>query len=183
MRVVILAGADLAHVSYEAGDSQNRTGIVAGVGAVKPLGTNWSIEPELTYAMKGGVATDGTTELTRALSYLEIPLLFRYDADSLIAVRPFVQVGPALAFRVGCRVASKGATSVSESCAGGAAGGQARPIDLGAMAGIGLAVKPGRQTLSLGVRYNYGMMNLYDEATLRSRVWSIVGTLELPWGS
>lgn len=182
-RFEIMAGANFANLTNDTDDanSDTRTGVVLGVGFIKPFSPNWSFQPELTYSMKGAKASDTEGELTAKLSYIEVPLLLRYDVATQNAVRPFVHAGPALALKVGCSFeVSDGTNTLSQSC--DAFGTDAKTFDLGFMFGGGLAFKQMDHVFSIGVRYNLGLLDLADDSHSKNRVLSVVGTFEWPWG-
>jgi hypothetical protein len=180
-RIEIMAGVNFAKLSGGGDDSDNRTGLVAGIGVIKPLADGWAFQPELTYSMKGAKATDVEGDITAKLSYIELPLLLRYEVPAQSAVRPFFHAGPALALKVGCSFeVSNGSESASQSCDD--FGSDAKSFDLGLMFGGGLAFKQMQHTFSIGVRYNLGLLDLADGSDSKNRVLSVVGTFEWPWG-
>jgi hypothetical protein len=187
-RVEIMAGANFAKLSTsgeDQGDVKMRTGLVVGVGLIKALAPSWSFQPELTYSMKGAKVSDAGFEFTSKLSYLEVPLLLRYDVGSGgDGVRPFIHAGPALALKLSCSLeGTDGTTTASTSC-DDENGDGAKTFDLGLMFGGGLAFRHMNHTFSVGVRYNLGLLNIAegDGADTKNRVLSIVGTFEWPWG-
>ena len=186
----ILAGVNLAKLSSsedDAGDVKMRTGLVAGVGLIKPLAPSWSFQPELTYSMKGAKVSDAGFELTSKLSYLEVPLLLRYDigSGSSDGVRPFIHAGPALALKLTCSFeGNDGTSNFSTGCDDENGDGGAKTFDMGLMFGGGLAFRHMEHTFSIGVRYNLGLLNIAKDNTggdTKNRVLSIVGTFEWPW--
>ena len=189
-RFEVMAGGNFAKLTTsgdDGGDVKMRTGLVVGVGIIRPLAPAWSFQPELTYSMKGAKVSDANFEVTSKLSYIEVPLLLRYDVGSGSAsgVRPFVHAGPALAIKVGCSFeASDGTMSASTGCDDENGQGGPKTFDLGLMFGGGLAFRHMDHTLSVGVRYNLGLLNVADTdgVTTKNRVLAIVGTFEWPWG-
>jgi hypothetical protein len=180
-RFEVMAGVNLANISGDA-DTDMRTGLVIGAGLIHPLAPNWAFQPELTYSMKGAKADLGeNTTGTIKLSYLELPLLLRYDAPMAGEVHPFFHAGPALALQVGCDIAgSFEGISASTSCDN--ADLDAKSFDVGAMVGGGIAFKHMQHTISIGVRYNFGLMKVFDaDEDPKNRVLSFVGTFEWPW--
>src|SRR3569833_3213914 len=162
-RFEIMAGVNFAKLTTsgedDAGGVGNRTGLVVGVGLIKPLAPNWSFQPELTYSMKGAKVADAGFEVTSKLSYLEVPLLLRYDigSGSSDGVRPFIHAGPALALKLSCSFeASDGTSSGSTGCDDENGDGGPKAFDLGLMCGGGLAFRHLDHTFSVGVRYNLG---------------------------
>ncbi|MBV9494092.1 MAG: PorT family protein [Acidobacteria bacterium] len=189
-RFEIMAGVNLAQLTTSAdntGDVSNRAGLVAGVGLIKPLAPSWSFQPELTYSMKGSKASDAGTTGTLKLSYIEMPLLLRYDIGSATSgAYPFIHAGPALALKLSCNFeGTDGTFTVSGSCGDAQfGGGDAKTFDLGFMFGGGLAFRHLDHVFSIGVRYNLGLLQVGEDAgsDAKNRVLSIVGTFEWPWG-
>lgn len=182
-RVLITAGANFAKIAGDNSDSDNRIGFVGGVGLVKPIAPNWAIQPELTYSMKGGEGSDATDKTTVKLSYLEIPVLLRYDFTTSGGARPFFQAGPALAFKLGCSVeVESGGVSGSADCDAAPGGDNVKSFDLGAMLGAGVGFKRMNHVISVGLRYNFGLIEIADNSHTKNRVLSIVGAFEWPWG-
>ncbi|HEY4303756.1 MAG TPA: porin family protein [Gemmatimonadaceae bacterium] len=178
-RFEVMAGANFATLSESEG-ADMRTGLVAGIGMIKPISAGWAFQPELTYSMKGAKTSESGVTGTVKLSYLEVPLLLRYEVEGG-EVRPFFHAGPALALKLSCDVeASSGSATASESCSD--AGADAKSFDIGLMFGGGLAFKQMNHTFSVGVRYNLGLVDIADNSTSKNRVLSVVGTFEWPWG-
>ena len=181
-RVEIMAGVNLAKLSGSDG-ADNRVGLVAGVGLVKPLAPNWSFQPELTYAMKGAKGADETGSVTLKLDYLEMPLLFRYDMMTAGGVYPFIHAGPALALNLSCNFeGTDGTITVSGSCSDTPGAEDVKTFDLGAMFGGGIAFRQMNRTFTVGVRYNLGLLEVSDGSDAKNRVLSFVGTFDWPWG-
>lgn len=178
-RVTVLAGLNVATFTGD-GNPDNRAGFVGGVGLVAPFAPDWSFQPELTYSMKGAKASEGGAEATIKLSYIEIPLLLRWDLPASTMAHPFFHAGPAVAFRVGCSAEiNSGDVTLSSSCDN--AGADVKTLDLGVMFGGGIAFKHMNHTASIGVRYNVGMNDIADGNDQKNRVLSFIATFEWPW--
>jgi hypothetical protein len=179
-----MAGVNLA--KFDQADADTRTGLIAGVGLIKPLAPNWAFQPELAYSMKGAKASGDGATATIKLSYLEMPLLLRFDIPTDGGVRPFLQAGPALALKLSCDLeGTDGTVTISSSCGkvtGDFESEDAKTVDVGAMLGGGLAFKQMNHVLTIGVRYNFGLVDVFQNGGLKNRVLSIVGTFEWPWG-
>jgi hypothetical protein len=136
--------------------------------------------------MKGAKSSDTGGDLTVKLSYLELPLLLRYDIGSGgEGMRPFVHAGPALALKLSCSFeATDGSANVSTGCDDENGDGGAKSFDMGLMFGGGFAFRHMDHTFSIGVRYNLGLLNIAEgeDLSTKNRVLSIVGTFEWPWG-
>jgi hypothetical protein len=113
---------------------------------------------EARYTLKGYA----TTQPTLNVHYLEIPALLRVGAlsGSGFPVRPLVELGPALALRVHCEVDYNG---IADPCKRGVAFGQdwrVRLFDVSAIVGGALAIRVGDDVALVGVRYDYGLVNI-----------------------
>jgi hypothetical protein len=96
-------------------------------------------------------------------------------------VRPFFLAGPALAFNTSCDIEAVTAEG-NESGSCGDFDDSPKTFDMGFMFGGGLAFRHMEHTLSIGVRYNLGLLEIADGADSRHRVLSIVASFEWPWG-
>ncbi|MBV9494091.1 MAG: PorT family protein [Acidobacteria bacterium] len=181
-RFEVMAGVNFA--KFDAADAGTRAGLVAGVGIVKPLAPTWSLQPELTYSMKGAKGSGDGATITLKLSYLELPLLVRYDLPTQSGVHPFLLAGPALALKLTCDIeGTDGTITVSGSCgnvSGDVESEDAKTFDFGAMFGGGLAFKHLDHLFTLGLRYNLGLVDVTDNGGVKNRVLSIVGGFEWP---
>src|SRR5262245_3258780 len=77
----------------------------AGIFARFGLGSALWFQPELGWVTKGGAGDVGVPSLLFHLehraSYLEVPLLMRYEVPTSGAFGPYLLLGPAPAFRIG----------------------------------------------------------------------------------
>ena len=183
-RLEVMAGINSA--KFNQGDPDARTGLVAGVGLIKPLAPNWAFQPELTYSMKGAKGSEEGVTATIKLSYLELPLLLRFDVPTQAGVHPFFQAGPALALKLSCDFAlTDGTNSLSDSCgtvSGDFESDDAKTFDVGAMFGGGFAFKHMDHVVTIGLRYNVGLLDVFSDGGVKNRVLALVGSFEWPWG-
>lgn len=129
------------------------------------------------------------TEPTLRVDYLQVPLLFRLGrlTGDRAGVRPFVEAGPALAFRLRCRVLYNG---TSDGCVQGAVLGQQdwrlRRLDFSGLAGVGLAVHVRRALVVVGRRAEWGWRDMGGPQGVptkhRAELWYVGGLAALgPW--
>lgn len=88
------------------GSVANRYGYRGGLFINRELANRLSLQAEAYYIQKGTRLNakpirDGSLDLS--LAYVELPLLLRADLAPRSAFRPFVTLGPTMAFRVHCR--------------------------------------------------------------------------------
>jgi len=180
-RLELTAGWNFSNFAGD-GSTDHRTGLIAGLGIVQPIGkTGWAFEPQVTYSMKGAETDGPLGETTLKVDYVEVPLLFRYefwpDADS----HPFFNLGATPAFRVGCRGHfENGSPVLRGSCTDNNL--DPHDFDVGLTGGLGWAFRYMNHLVTFGGRYNYGLVDVFNHGpTERNTVWSIVGTIDFAW--
>ncbi len=217
VRFGILAGANLSSINRvdeslsDAGNAllanQRRAGGQAALYATFAVSDRFSLQPELHYIQKGGKATivldpdpealsllaDDRMTLGVRLSYVEIPLLARFDLTSRArAWRPFIIAGPSFSLKTDCQASTEiGTFKLSGSCtndaslpddeAGAAADVNIDPVrdtDFGAIGGLGLQGSLLNRQFSLQVRYMHGLRSIASEqivnASAKNRGVSLV---------
>ena len=175
MKKIILSLAILAGVTSAAQAQSTRFGVKAGVGLASTTGDGvpdytrkslvvpqagfmadigfsdlLSFHSELLYSQKGVRYENSSVYSQKRLSYLDLPLLLRVNADGL-----FFEAGPQVGFLIGRKYETNlfGPTYTSTSTDG------TRKVDVGYIAGVGYQLSSG---LELGVRYNGGISNIDD---------------------
>ena len=152
-RFGVKGGVGLASVTGDAGSGANKKNLVvaqAGVMADFGFSDLLSFHPELLYSQKGVRVESGSLYAQSRLSYLDLPLLLRVNADGL-----FFEAGPQVGFLIGQKSENNifGTTVTSTSTTG------TRKVDVGYIAGVGYQLSSG---LEFGVRYNGGISDLSD---------------------
>jgi Outer membrane protein beta-barrel domain len=178
-RFGITAGVNIAKISGDnINGAKNKTGFSFGATAVVPMGSAFSFAPELVYTMKGAKFSDQNVDGSFKLNYIELPILLRYDIPVVGTTKPFLLAGPALAFQTSCKVSAEDqGVTVSVGC-NQFTNEDMKKFDTGAMFGGGASFALGGRMMSLGVRYNLGLMDLAKNQDAKSRVLSFVGTFE-----
>jgi hypothetical protein len=179
-RLEVIGGATFPNFMGD-GSTKHRTGFVGGLGLVQPLGTGgWFFEPQVTYTMKGAKDEDVDPHTTIKLDYIDVPVLLRYefwvDADS----RPFINLGATPSFKAGCSgqfgFASPAVAATCDRL-------DPHDFDVGLTAGLGWVFQYETHVLTIGGRYDYGTMDVFDRGPReRNKVWSAVVTLDFGWG-
>ena len=146
-------GEDVSDVTTD-----GRVGLAVGLFGSFLLSDAFAFQPELLFIQKGAdfVAEDGTGGAFR-LDYLQIPLLarIRLSTGEAKAV-PFVTVGPAIAFRLGCDGGlNTPGGFVSQECESISPSGVAS-TDFSLIGGAGVEIS----NLILSVRYDYSFSQL-----------------------
>jgi hypothetical protein len=91
-----------------------RTAWLVGAFVEIPIAKNIAFQPELMYTEKGAdysalLAVAGVTgSATMKLSYLDIPLLVRFDIPTTGSVVPYVYAGPNIGFLLRAKVTATG---------------------------------------------------------------------------
>ena len=176
MKKVILSLAILAGVTSAAQAQSTRFGVKGGIGLASVTGGDTpsgvskknlvtaqaglmadfgfsdliSFHPELLYSQKGVRYEFGSDYAQARLSYLDLPLLLRVNADGL-----FFEAGPQVGFLIGRKDEFKsGSLTATSTKTDGT-----RKVDVGYIAGVGYQLSSG---LEFGVRYNGGISDLSD---------------------
>jgi hypothetical protein len=172
-------GGDDAELVFSLGGQQQeipidrRTGFMVGGYALIDLAGPISLQPELLYVQKGAqveseFSLGGQTQTitsTLKLSYLEVPVLGKFDVPVTGPVSPSLFAGPS----IGINLAAS-----QESEAGGQSESQDVDVsgtDFGFTVGAGVGVELGVGTANLDVRYQLGLSNLPTEgdASVKNR--------------
>ena len=163
--------------------TSNRYGFQLGAYLTVPLSSTLSFQPELHYIQKGAkvMATsndlDGAVSLRLNTSYVELPLLLRFESGRQAQAHPFIVLGPSVAYRVSCRTAfSLMGLQVEDSCKsnsedfGEETDDPIKTTDFGVVGGLGISGLVGGFPLSAQVRYAHGITSITgDESEQESR--------------
>ncbi|MEP6763068.1 MAG: porin family protein [Gemmatimonadaceae bacterium] len=171
--IATISDADqgIADVSGANFKKKHRIGLNVGAFVKIPLSSMLSLQPELHYA-QNGVKIEGNSgtidNIDLALDYIEVPVLLRLDlGNSNSSIHPLLLAGGSYASRVRCKLtASAGSSSLSQNC--DADNGSTDPFkksDYGVVGGAGLEMKSGGHSISLQVRYTYGLQDIAKTET------------------
>jgi len=105
-RAGFLIGANLAKLSTDPDlDAGTDSNLLLGGFAEFQLNQNFFIEPQIRYIEKGAdvstLVPGDSADVSRTLKYFEVPLHFKWKFREAEALRPYLYIGPALAFKVG----------------------------------------------------------------------------------
>ena len=158
----IVAGVTSTSLSYEFEDGDaaegiaSRTGFALGIAMNRGASAGLSFAPEQLYVMKG--ANDDDSDFYSKLSYIEVPLLFRYSFASGGTATPFVTAGPAISYLLSCSI---GDEDGSDKCDDVYDDGESyKAIDYGLMLGAGVNFN----RFGVSLRYELGLGNITEEA-------------------
>ena len=118
----------------------------AGVLASFPLFRSFYLQPEVLYSGQGANVTWPGTNAKFNYSYLNVPILFKYQHDSGL----FTETGPQVGFLLGANIKANGqSTDVKYST---------QPVDFSWTFGIGYKIPV--VNAGLDARYNLGLTNV-----------------------
>lgn len=168
-----------------------RSGIAARVSVIVQAARSNGFQFGIAYTGKGTTYFNdlATPDLDfrqgLSFSYIELPLLVRFNPARKRVVTPHVAVGPVLSYLVGCtKFTRRDYSRTTAKCR--TENFVNKPIDrkrtgLGAMANFGIVVAtPRTWTLSLDVLYEYGLLPMIREESLKNRMFAILAGIELP---
>ncbi len=88
--------------------AKNKTGFAIGGLMNYNLSDNWVLQPELLYSEKGSKlnisAIMGNMNLKDKISYIDLPILFKYVFTKVKTVKPSLFLGPDFAFKMKAKV-------------------------------------------------------------------------------
>lgn len=135
------------------GAASNRGGVAGGVVADIPLIEFLRLQTELNYVQRGARTTafGGTT--SARLHNLELPVLLKFEPEADLSVRPFLLVGPKVAYLLD-----------ASSDAGNVRRETFSSWDAGLEIGGGLAFGVGDHEAFLTARYSAGLVDIDPSA-------------------
>ena len=138
-----------------ASDVKNYAGFIAGAFVrVGVLG--FAVQPGAYYTTKGAKTSDfsETTGAKRSLDYLQIPLVIRLRMGPL-----YIGGGPAVGFKLGCKLTFQASTSSAQDCGSGSdAGFNAKSLEYTGILEAGLTFGK----FELGGRADIGLANVNE---------------------
>ncbi len=189
-QIGVSGGVNLSQISGGgSSDISNRTAGSGGVYAVIPISDGWSLQTGALLSMKGWQRDEpGTHDLTVArLTYVELPLLLRYDAAINDKAGGFLYAGPGFGFRTGCSIAetthSTGQTAslTCDAIASASSGTLTfKSFDPGAIGGVGLRFDVGRAAVVATAQYELGLSTISNALNAKNRTASFGLGIEVP---
>lgn len=154
---------------------KNYQGLQAGFSYQAGVTPLFSVVPELYFAMKAGTlkANNPLTggKSTLRVNSLELPVLARVHFHKL-----YINGGPYAGYNVGGRLKVAGSTSsveTSTKVSFGNSSADLRRWDYGFQAGAGYNFNLKQSTLTLDVRYGYGLANISRDVERYNRMLNI----------
>lgn len=149
----------------------NRSGFAVGVGLHRWLGTSLTFSPEVLYAVKGGKDPDSDANVK--FSYIELPLLIRYNFSRGGQIRPFLTAGPTVSFLMSCDV--NDGDGASETCDNAYGEDESYDsMDFGGMIGAGFMFN----RIGVSVRYEMGLKDIdkADDFVSKNKALMVLGS-------
>ena len=154
---------------------QSFKGIQAGFSYQAGVSSGFSIAPEVYFAIKGGVLKGGNpltvNKSTFRLYSVEVPLLARVHCKNL-----YLNAGPYGGYMLGGRLKvqdSEALPGSSTRITFGNATSDFRRWDYGIQAGAGYNFNLKKSTLTLDIRYGYGLANISRDIERYNRMLNI----------
>ncbi|HYH16654.1 MAG TPA: porin family protein [Flavisolibacter sp.] len=150
----VKAGLNVSSIKTKAGDesetSDSKVGFNVGGFANVPLSTNFSFAPELVVSTEGGVDKGDEWEEKTNLTYVNVPVLFQYNASGF-----FAHTGPQVGFLLAAKSkweedGEKGDEDIKKYMKG---------VNFSWAIGAGYKLPSG---LGFNARYNLGLSNIAD---------------------
>ena len=159
-------GANIAKVDGDGMDTNAKFGLDIAVVADIPVTDAVSVQPELHFLQKGYKLDIGAgDDPTRALNYIELPVLAKYNFGDAESVSGFVLVGPSIGFGIGYKTKFG-----DEEETGSFSDANLNTVDFSANIGGGVNIPISSGTVVIDVRYLLGFANIFDgEADAKNR--------------
>jgi hypothetical protein len=189
-RIGLFAGLNEARIDGSTvSDISNHSAGAFGAYVVTPIGGDWSVQTGVALSMKGWERDEPATRDLSVikLTYLEVPLLLRYDIAARERAGAFLFAGPGFGFRTGCSIAATThATGVTQSASCDdierLSNGQVqfKSFDQGAIFGGGVRLGIGRELLVLNTQYELGMARVEHSNNAKNRTFTVGVGFEVP---
>ncbi|MCB0532898.1 MAG: PorT family protein [Saprospiraceae bacterium] len=150
-------------------------GLQIGASYQAGISPMFSVVPEFYFALKGGILKQGNalTENKSTLRFctFEAPVLARMHIQKF-----YLNAGPYATYALGGRIKTAGSERVpatSTSISFGNSSGAFKRWDMGIQAGAGYNFTLKKSTLTLDVRYGYGLVNISSDIERYNRMLNI----------
>ncbi len=170
----IKGGVNIANISFDDFDDNDpRTGFTIGAALnigfpMLPVG----LETGLYYSQQGTTLKSTLLDLegTTKLDYLKIPVLAKVMLGPPGPLSPYFVAGPYAAFILNAEQETttnglSGTVDISD---------EVESVDFGLTMGVGADFKLMPATMSVQIRYSYGLTDIFEETGSKNRVLSIL---------
>ncbi len=158
-------GINLAKVDGEGMDTDAKVGLDIAVSADIGVSETFSIQPELHFLQKGYKFNFLGSDLKRALNYLEIPVLIKYNLGTQESIAGFILAGPSIGFGIGYKAKSDGDEDTGSF---DDIGLKSTDFSINFGGGVSIPITGGKVVID--ARYLLGLANIADgEGEIRNR--------------
>lgn len=170
-----ISGSDVKDATY-------KTGFAAGGQLQADFSDPLFFRTAILYSQRGAKATIEGTKVTFKENFAEIPLLLGLSFPmSGSQTKPFVMAGGQVGFKVSCDLTGSGSgTTVSLKCDD--AGGKFKSTAFDAVGGGGVMFPMASGTMSVDVRYAYGLSKISDDSDAKHRGFTAGIAYMIPFG-
>ena len=175
-------GINLASINVDPEPSteeySGRSGFGLGVVLDRPLSGQIDLHAEPMFLQKGGKIKEAGDETTFKISYIELPIMFRYNFENDASAQPYVMAGPSLGYLLNGKYDVKDGPEID-------AKDELKGLDLGVGFGGGVSMPKGNMTLFAEARYILGLTNINDEsdeAKVKNRGLQVLVGATVPLG-
>ena len=139
-------------------DTKYKTGFIGGIFVSSRISDYFFIQPELLFSMKGYKIKSDDVDIKVTFSYIELPVLIKYELILEQFPKTELFFGPAFSFIIDARYKSK---SGEETYSGKIE--NINPFDRGIVVGINIQKKINQKNIiNFDLRYNFGLMSWND---------------------
>ena len=151
----VKAGYNLATLTTS-GDASgmgisSKSDFSGGLFASVPLFSSCTLQPEVLYSGQGAEGKDGIIDVKLNYSYLNVPVLFKYQHASGL----FAETGPQVGFLLSAKLKEAGQTSDAKD--------GTESVDFSWAFGVGYMIS--KINLGIDARYNLGLTDINKDAT------------------
>jgi hypothetical protein len=148
----VKAGANFATLTGDNSDGvKTKVGFNAGALVSLPLFNEFSLQPEVVYSGQGYKYSGAGFSGTASNSYINVPVLFKYNNPTGF----FAETGPQVGFLMSAKAKMDGQDNVDIK-------DEYNSVDFSWALGIGYLIKP--MNIGIDVRYNLGLSNVIKES-------------------
>lgn len=156
----VKAGYNLASVTDDSGNETDaRSGFHVGLYSENFISENFSIQPEVMYSQQGFKIENNNSTYTLERDYINIPVMFK----GYLAKTFFIEAGPQVGFAVSKKETLDTVIGDFENDS------EPNSFDWGLNVGTGIKVN----AATIGLRYHFGMGDLYEDTDFKNRVFQI----------
>lgn len=137
-------------------DDNFHVGLSGGPFMTINLSRTVSIQPEMSFVMRGATQDVSNTQYIYSLNYLTFPLLLRVAPFQAEAVKPLLFVGPALDLKLNADVSSETGSEDTTSPLD-----NARTTVFNLVIGVAAETSPGDDGIVFDLRYDLGLTRLF----------------------